>query len=130
VPRHFGYGPHPHHGDHFPRRPDFSTGASHTHFEPRHLDSPRFPHHGSRPTGPSGEVLKTVKASSGRMIKCWIPTIYLTNPNNEPITLSRPMKVMDRGLEDTCLMDFSCSRHMTGTRNGSPASLPYHTRSM
>jgi hypothetical protein len=25
VPRRFGYGPHPHHGDHFPCRPDFPT---------------------------------------------------------------------------------------------------------
>jgi hypothetical protein len=91
VPRRFGYGPHPHRGDRFSCRPDFSVGASHTHFEHKYLDSPRFPHRGSRPTGPTGEVLKTVKTSSGRMVKCWIFKIYLTNPNTEPMTLSLPM---------------------------------------
>ena len=90
-PRRFGYGPRPHRGDRFPRRPDFSARASHTHLEPRHLDGPRFPRRGSRPTGSSGEVLKTVKTSSGRMVKCWIPKIYLTNPSTEPSTFSRPM---------------------------------------
>jgi hypothetical protein len=43
APRCFGYGPRPHRGDHFPRRPGFSTGASHTHVDPRHLDGPCFP---------------------------------------------------------------------------------------
>jgi hypothetical protein len=52
----FGYGPHPRRGNRFPRRPGFSTGGSFTHFESRHLDDPRFPRHGSRPTRPSGEV--------------------------------------------------------------------------
>jgi hypothetical protein len=66
--------------DHFPRRPDFPTGGSFPHFEPRHLDSPRFPHHGSCPTRPSGEVQGTVKTSSGRLVKCRISKIYLTNP--------------------------------------------------
>jgi hypothetical protein len=32
VPRHFVYGSRPHRGDHFPRMPGFSAGASHTHF--------------------------------------------------------------------------------------------------
>jgi hypothetical protein len=90
-PRRFGYGPRPHHGDRFPRRPGFSAGGSFPHFESRHLDSPRFPRHGSRSTRPSGEVQRTVKTSSGRMVKCWIPKIYLTNPSTEPSTLSRPM---------------------------------------
>jgi hypothetical protein len=40
------------------------------HFEPRHLNGPRFPRHGSHPTRPSGEVQRTVKTSSGRMVKC------------------------------------------------------------
>jgi hypothetical protein len=79
VPRCFGYGPHPHRGDHFPCRPGFSARASHTHFEPKRL------------TRSSGEVLKIAKTFSGRMVKCWIPKIYLTNPNNEPSTFSRPM---------------------------------------
>jgi hypothetical protein len=73
VSRRFGYGPRHHRGDCFPCRPSFLARGSYTHFEPRHLDGPRFPHHGSRPTGSNGEVLKTVKTSSGHMVKCWIP---------------------------------------------------------
>jgi hypothetical protein len=72
-PRCFGYDPRPHRGDCFPRRLGFPTGWSYTHFEPRHLDDPCFRHCGSRPTRPSGEVQRTVKASFGRMVKCWIP---------------------------------------------------------
>jgi hypothetical protein len=90
-PRRFGYGPRPHHGDHFPRRPGFPSGGSFPHFELRHLDGPRFPRHGSCPTRPSGEVERTVKASSGHMVKCWIPKIYLTNPSTESSTPSHPM---------------------------------------
>jgi hypothetical protein len=91
VPRRFGYGPRPHHGDRFSHRPCFSAGVSHTHFEPRHLDGPHFFHRGSRPTQPSGEVQRTMKTSSGCKVKCWIPKIYLTNPNTEPSTFSRPI---------------------------------------
>jgi hypothetical protein len=65
VPRRFGYGPRPHHGDHTPRRHGFPTGGSYTHFEPIHLDNPYFPHRGSRPTGSKTEVKKRVKTSSG-----------------------------------------------------------------
>jgi hypothetical protein len=90
-PRRFGYGTRPHRGDRFPHSPGFPTGGSFPHFESRHLDGPRFPRHGSRPTQPSGEVQRTVKTSFGRMVKCWISKIYLTNPNTEPSTLSRPM---------------------------------------
>jgi hypothetical protein len=90
-PRLFSYGPRPHRGDHFPHRPSFPAGGSFSHFELRHLDDPRFPHRGSRPTRPSGEVQKTVKTSSGRMVKCCIPKIYLTNPSTEPSTLSHPV---------------------------------------
>jgi hypothetical protein len=90
-PRRFGYDPRPHRGDRLSRRPGFSTGGSFPHFESRHLDGPRFPHHGSRPTQPCGEVQRTVKTSSGRVVKCGIPKIYLTNPSTEPSTLSRPM---------------------------------------
>jgi hypothetical protein len=68
--KHFGYDPRPHHGDHFPRRPDFPAGGLYTHFELRHLDSSRFSRRGSCPTRPSGEVQKIVKTSSGRMVKC------------------------------------------------------------
>jgi hypothetical protein len=109
VPRRFGYCPCPHRGDRFPRRPDFPAGGSYTHFEPRHLDGPHFPCHGSHPTGSNGDVLKTVKIFSGRMVKCYIPKIYLTNPSTEPSTSSHPMYVMDGGLENTWLMDSSCS---------------------
>jgi hypothetical protein len=87
-PRRFGYGSRPHCGDRFVRRPGFPTRESFPHFEPRHLDGPRFPYRGSRPTQPSGEVQRTVKTSSGRIVKCWIPKIYLTNPSTEPLTFS------------------------------------------
>jgi hypothetical protein len=90
-PRRFGYGPRPHCGDRFSRRPGFPAGGSFPHFESRHLDGPRFSHRSSRPTRPSGEVQRTVKTSSDRMVKCWIPKIYLTNPSTEPSTLSHPM---------------------------------------
>jgi hypothetical protein len=91
VPRRFGYGPRPHRDDHFPCRHGFSARGSHTHFEPKHLDGPRFPSHGSCLTRPNGVVQKTMKTSSGRMVKCWIPKIYLTNHSTEPSTSSLPM---------------------------------------
>jgi hypothetical protein len=59
-PRRFGYGPRPRCGDHFSRRSGFSAGGSFPHFELRHLDGPRFPYCGSRPTLPSGEMQRTV----------------------------------------------------------------------
>jgi hypothetical protein len=90
-PRHFGYGPRPRRGDRFSRRPSFPAGGSFPHFESRHLDGPRFPRRGSRPTQPSGEVQRTVKTSSGCMVKCWISRIYLTNPSTEPLIFSHPM---------------------------------------
>jgi hypothetical protein len=70
VPRHFGYGPRPHHGDRFSHRPDVPAGGAHTHFEPRHLDGPHFFRHGSRPTRANGELQRIVKTPSGRMVKC------------------------------------------------------------
>jgi hypothetical protein len=70
VPIRFGYDPRPHRGDRFPRRPNFPTGWSHTHFEPRHLDDTCFPRRGSRPTRSNGELQRIVKTSSGRMLKC------------------------------------------------------------
>jgi hypothetical protein len=90
-PRCFGYGPRPHRGDRFPRRPGFPTGGFFPHLESRHLDGPRFPRRGSHPTQQSGEVQRMVKTYSGRMVKCWIPKIYLTNPSIEPSTISHPM---------------------------------------
>jgi hypothetical protein len=57
----------------------------------QHLDGPHFSHRGSHPTRPSGEVQRTMKTSSSRMVKCWIPKIYLTNPSIEISTFSRPI---------------------------------------
>jgi hypothetical protein len=91
VHKRFGYGPCPHRGDRLPRSPDFPTGGSHTHSEPKHLDGPCFPRRGSRRTRTNGEVQRTVKTSSGCMVKCWIPMIYLTNPSIESSTSSRTM---------------------------------------
>jgi hypothetical protein len=87
-PRRYGYGPCPRRGDRFPHRPGFPVVATYTNFEPRHMDGPRFFLRGSRLTRPSGEVQRTMKSSSGRMVKCWIAKIYLTNPSTEPSTIS------------------------------------------
>jgi hypothetical protein len=91
VPRCFGYSPRPHRGDHFLRRPGFPAGGFFPHFELRHLHGPCFPHRGLCPTRSSGGVQKTMKTSSNRMVMCWIPKIYLTNPSTEPSTFSRPV---------------------------------------
>jgi hypothetical protein len=69
-PRRFGYDPRPRRGDCFLCSPGFPTGGSFPHFELRHLDGPRFPRRSSCPTRPSGEVQRTVKTSSGCMVKC------------------------------------------------------------
>jgi hypothetical protein len=90
-PRRFGYGSRPRRGDRFSSRPGFPARGSLNHLELRHLDGPRFPHRGSRPTRPNGEMERIVKISSGRMVKCKIPKIYLTNPSIEPSTPSHPM---------------------------------------
>jgi hypothetical protein len=91
VPRCFGYGPHPHRDGHTPRRHGFPAGGSYTRFEPRYLDDPHFSHRGSCLTQSNDEVQKTVRTSSGHMVKCWIPKIYLTYPSTESSTSSRPM---------------------------------------
>jgi hypothetical protein len=91
VHRCFDYGPRPHRGDRFLCRPDFPTGGSYTHFEPKHLDGTCFPRHGSCPIGSYGEVQRIVKTSSRHMAKCWIPKIYLTNPSIESSTFSCPI---------------------------------------
>jgi hypothetical protein len=88
VPKRIGYNTRPDRGDRFPRKPSFPAGGSRTHPEPRHLDGPCFSHRGSRPTQPNGEVQRTVKTSSSRMVKCWISKIYLTNASTEPSTFS------------------------------------------
>jgi hypothetical protein len=91
VPRRFSYGTRPHRGDRFLCRHGFSARGSYTHFEPRHLDGSCFPRRSSHPIGSKGEVQKTVRTSSGRIAKCLIHKIYLTNPNTEPSASSRPM---------------------------------------
>jgi hypothetical protein len=94
VPRYFDYDTCHHRGDHFLRRPNFPSGGgggSHTHLEPKHLNGPHFLRRGSRPTGSNGEVQRIMKTSSGRMVKCWIPKIYLTNPTIESLIFSHPM---------------------------------------
>jgi hypothetical protein len=70
MPKHFGYGTRPHRSDRPPRRHDFPTGGAYTRFEPRHLDNPHFLRCGSHSTRSNGEVQKTMKTSSGRMVKC------------------------------------------------------------
>jgi hypothetical protein len=70
VPRRFSYGTHPHRGDRFPHRPGFPARGSYNHFEPIHWDGPHFPRRGTHPTGSIGEVQRTMKTSSGHMIKC------------------------------------------------------------
>jgi hypothetical protein len=57
-----------------------------------------------------------VKTSSGHMVKCWIPKIFLTNPSTEPSTFSHSMYEMDGGLENKWLIDSDCSRYMTGDK--------------
>jgi hypothetical protein len=91
VPRCFGYDPCSHRGDHPPCRHSFPTGGSYTRFEPRHLDGPYFSHRGSCLTYSNGEVQRTVKTFSGRMVNFWIPMFYLTNPSTKPSTSSNPV---------------------------------------
>jgi hypothetical protein len=75
VAKCFGYDPRPHRGDNFLRSPSFPARGSHTHLEPRNMDGPCFPHSGSRSTGSNGEVQRTAKTFSGRMVKFWIPAL-------------------------------------------------------
>jgi hypothetical protein len=69
----------------------FSARDVYSHFEPSHFDGPHFPRRGSRPTRSNGEVQRIVKTSSDRMVKCWIPNLFLTNPSIEPLTFSHSM---------------------------------------
>jgi hypothetical protein len=91
VPRRFGVDSHPHHGVPPLCRHGFSARDVYSHLESSRFDDPRFLCHGSRPTRSKGEVQKTVKTSSGHMVKCWIPKIFLTNPSTEPSTFSHSM---------------------------------------
>jgi hypothetical protein len=91
VPGCFRVDPRSHRGVHPPHRHGFPTRGVYSHFEPSHFDGPRFPHCGSRPTRSNGEVQRTMKTSSGRMVKCWITKIFLTNPSTESSTFSHSM---------------------------------------
>jgi hypothetical protein len=91
VPRHFVVDPRSQRAIHSPRRHGFSARGVYSHLEPSRFDSPRFPRRGSRPTLSNGEVQKIVKTSSGPMVKCWIPKIFLTNPSTEPLNFSHSM---------------------------------------
>jgi hypothetical protein len=88
VPRCFGVDPHSHCGVRPPRRDGFSARGVYSHLEQSRFDGPRFPHRGPHPTHSNGEVQKTVKTFSGRMVKCLIPKIFLTDPSTEPSTFS------------------------------------------
>jgi hypothetical protein len=99
-----------------PRRHGFSARGVYSHFEPSRFDGPCFLRRGSHPTSSIGEVQMIVKTFSGRMVKCWIPNIFLTNPSIESSTFSHSIKVMDGGLKNKWLMDFDCSRHMTSDK--------------
>jgi hypothetical protein len=74
-----------------PNHRSYGFGPRENHFEPRRFGYGPRPHRGLCSTRPSGAVQRTVETSSGRMVKCWIPKIYLTNPNTEPSTFSHPV---------------------------------------
>jgi hypothetical protein len=52
---------------------------------------------------------RIIKTSSGHIVKCGIPKIYLTNPITKPSTSSHSISVLDGGQEDKWLMDSGCS---------------------
>jgi hypothetical protein len=87
----FGVDPRSHRGVRPPGRHGFPARGIYSHFEPSCFDGPRFSHCGSHPTHSNGEVQRVVMTSSGRMVKCWIPKIFLTNPSTEPSTFSHCM---------------------------------------
>jgi hypothetical protein len=92
VPRCFGVNPCSHHSVCSLRRHDFPARGVYSHVEPSRFDDPHFLHHGSRSTRSNDEVLKIVKTFSGRMVKCCIPKIFITNPtlSHQPsLTLCR-----------------------------------------
>jgi hypothetical protein len=84
----FGVDPHSHRGVHPLCRHGFPTRGVYSHFEPSRFDDPHFPHRGSCPTYTNGEVQSIVKTSLGRMVKCWIIKIFLTNSNTKPSSFS------------------------------------------
>jgi hypothetical protein len=116
VPGRFGVDPRYHHDVCPPCRHGSPARGVYSNFLLSHFDSPHFPYRGSRPTHSNGAVQRIVKTSSGRMVKCWIPKIFLTNSSTEPSTFSHSMYVMNGGLENKWLMDSGCSRHMIGDK--------------
>jgi hypothetical protein len=54
----------------------FPLGVSILTLSRLHFDGPCFPRRGSRPTHSNGEVQRTMKTCSGRMVKCWIPKFF------------------------------------------------------
>jgi hypothetical protein len=91
VPGSFGVDPRSHRGVRPPRRHGFPARGVYSHFEPSRFDGLCFPHRGSHPTHPNGEVQRIVNTSLSRMVKCWIPKIFLTNLSSEPSTFSHSM---------------------------------------
>ena len=93
VSQRFGSDPRSlHRGDRYPHRHRYPSDGFYPRSELRHFDGLRFPHHGSRFPRLSDKVQTTMLISSDRMVKCWIPKVYLTNPSTRPsISLSRDM---------------------------------------
>jgi hypothetical protein len=91
VPGHFDVDPRSHCGVCPLRRYGFPARGVYSHFELSRFDGPCFPQCGSCPTRSNGESQRIVKTFSGRMVKCWIPKIFLTNPSTEPSTFSHSM---------------------------------------
>jgi hypothetical protein len=91
VPGHFGVDPRSHRGVRPLCRHGFPARGVYSHLESSRFDGPHFPRRGSRPTRLNGEAQRIVKTSSGHMVKCWIPKIFLTNPRSEPSTFSHSM---------------------------------------
>jgi hypothetical protein len=87
----FGVDPCSHRGVRPTCRHGFFTRGVYSHLEQSHFDGLRFPCCGSCLTRSNGEVQKTAMSSLGHMAKCWIPKIFLTNPNTEPSTSSHSM---------------------------------------
>jgi hypothetical protein len=91
VPRCFDFDPRSHRGARPPRRHGFPARGAYSHFEPSYFYGLCFPRRGSHPTRSNWEVHKVVVTFSGRMVKCWIPKIFLTNHSTEPSTISHSM---------------------------------------
>jgi hypothetical protein len=91
VPGRFGVDPRSHRGFCSSHRHGFPGRGVYSHLEPSRFDGPRLPHRGSCPTCSNGEVQRTVKTSLSRMVKCWIPNIFVTTPSTKSSTFSHSM---------------------------------------